>query len=807
MPEETSPIAQWCREAREILGHRKTARASLVSSEDSGEPPDDDTPELLRKLGGFSSFATQVASFQERHADLVRQFRLAQPGSQKSRLGAALQELNQAVRAALDEAPKRNAAARWPGEVEGARTRKPRDGLHHVDRILREIKSFRGGDDQAWESQLDVFAQQADAMRLAVIEGAKAFKRQALAQCVAVRTEASGGKLAGGKLATTIRGLRERMAALKDECQACGLDVSDIEATVDVDVLERLYEAGFPQRTEGATPREVKATEGKAPELVDGQGTLDFLNSERVGKNWFTLKKLFKAGEVDEAQMKQAWALRQKIVDDYMANPVTETYKLVKGKTWMAPGSTNLESDIDVTILDHHWSGGKDDEQRKILKTDAAIVKEFNDWFLAKYGAQPGIMFDVNLYASAKPRRPLPPVDKQSPVEKAMTSMTNAGQDVGALMKMRRFMDWEEFMDYQETVLEQMREAGASDTDIDTTRAQFEEADGKFQLSIRSGLDKLVALLEPKSDRTDEQTKALKIVHTALEQCKTLSEVEGQQLILQTSREIEHMQDVAMWVNNELYTQGIAEVRQLELEVDALKKKIEEGGLGPGSPEATEMAGKVTRLKTLSTDTVFYANEAYHSEGPFAHIVDATQAVKGSLEAQLGSPPSPQQIAEETNRRLEALSVHLCLQSFNEQAGDMLKDLGHYLDEPNPGIGFYRASKYLVRLMDALALLIRKGVKVEGLDPDHIAQQVKSTLLAARKGEIKFEGITDTTAEEREIQAYAIEQMQRILGVRTLGALGAWVKKTSAQVNALARKEIAKEMRAAKELETAYFTA
>jgi hypothetical protein len=816
MPTPIEVMQQWCEKARGILGtaskSSNKAQVRGLSKKDLRQVRHefDDTAVRIGRLTNFPDWDVMAQSYMDDYNALVKRLQEATERSQTEELAREMLALRKEVDGSLEDAAQTRAAQRWPGELANVTRLQPRDALLALNRIDKEIAGFRGKAKGEWAKQLDGHANSAREARKGLAER---MQRETEDQVKRWQEEVGqvriNTELQGAKLLKVIERLRREMAQLNANRSALGLGAAELSA-VGLGELESRYEAGFPKRTEGATAAVGKAVEMTKPELIgDGMAILDFLNTPLIGKNWFTLKKLFKEGhkEVTEERMKQAWALRQKMVDDYMADPIRAKYHLPNVTGYLAAGSVTLESDIDVTILDHHWSGGESGKG-EILKTDAQIVKEFNDWFMGKYKAQPGVMFDVNLYASAKPRKPLAKLSDQTPVKQAMTSMTNAGQDMGALMKMRRFMSWEEFQNYQDEVLKEMHSAGASPEDVQTTKDQFETADADYQVALQESLDKALELLQDLKEPTEEQAKALKLVKDAKEAALKLPLVEAQALLAAAAKKLEHMQEVAMWVNNELYVKGVAEVRKLEEEVDALQKKIDDGQLGPASPEAREMAGKVARLKVLATESVYYANEAYHSEGPFVHIVEATQGVKQSLAKTLNREPTPEEVKEEQKKRREALSVHLCLQSFNEQLGDLLKDLDHYAGEDNPGTGFYRASKYLERLLDALALLQSKleGVKLD-FDPAKLAAEVAGSLLAARKGLVKFESLdpTDANKIEQETQAYAIEQMQKMFGVKTLSALGTKLKGIGAKVNAQARKAIAAEMRGAKEHEKAYF--
>lgn len=825
MADEQSELLAWCEQARTILGTvRKGDPVSAVSRKDLRgiRHEFEDAPERIVELRGLPGGAGDASKFQARYGALVDALSRSDGGAATKALAQQMRELKGEVTTAI-EARKARAGERWPQELKAVASMEPRDAVMALARIEREVKGFLGSASGKWATELEGRLKEVDAARAALgrrlAEECKAQILQWADRCA----DAKAKKLSGGELLEVIDGLRGEIAVLNAHFDACDQPRPDV-SEINLKELEAQYERGFPQRTAGADVVELKLTEGKGWVLEPGTElkVLDFMQSPAIGKNWFTLKKLFKAGQVSQKQMEQVWAYRQKIVDDYLADPIGAKYKLKKVTGWLAAGSVTLESDIDVSILDHHWEGDKSGEG-KILKTDNEIVKEFNDWFMGKFNAQPGIMFDVNLYASAPPRKPLQKIADQTPVKQAMTSMTNAGQDVGALMKMRRFMSWEDFQAYQDTVVAEMSKAGASKDDIQTTLKQFETADDLYQMAQSASLEKVTALIKKlkHKDRTPEQKHALEMIEQAQEEAKSLPGAEGQKRLLAAAKELEHMQDVNMWVNNELYVEGVKEVRALEAQVDVLQKKIDDGKLGPMSAEAREMAGKMARLKELATESVFYANEAYHSDGPLVHIVHAGQGVKQSLAEKLKREPTDDEVAQEKTRLRDQLSVHLCLQSFNEQTGDLLKDLAHYAGEPNPGIGFYRSSKYLARLLDALALLQAKVGDLQlGFDPAALSKRVEKELVSARKGAISFTGIAkakegspdyeeqarkDREALENEVQAYAIGSMDKMFGVRTLAAMGDKFKGINARVNALARKAVANEMRAAKEQEKAYF--
>lgn len=572
-----------------------------------------------------------------------------------------------------------------------------------------------------------------------------------------------------------------------------------------------------PTRSTKGQPQQVSVTDPPKPTITPEQ----YDNALKIytdnDKNWFNIKHKYQEGVIDEATMKQAWAYRDQVVfGEYMPEHVDGRFENYGKKNgWDAAGSTNLESDIDITIFKH----GIDKKTGKKVY-DYQIVKEFNDYFMKRFGAQPGIMFDTNLYASAAPDVKEKGV-VQSASEKKVAGKMKAGQDMGALMKVRRYMSWDEFEDYRAEIIKEMKASAGKGEDIDLqielTNMQFDEADANFQLAQRAILDKAKKMLEEmksKGELNTQQVDALNLVEKALGLQKNET-AESQQILLDAIKKLETLQDVTMMVNNEIYTERIEAVRKLEEQAKALGDKIEKEGLGEGSPEAKKLEEIVADLSRFKAEAVLFANEAYHSQGPFKHVVMATQAVGGDVEKKWEEENKPKKfkealtpeeqgklIGDERNKRRDELGIDLCLQSFNEQMGDFLKDLKHYSSEPFPGQGFYRSSKYLSRLFDALILLEAKMADKSPLktglgDLKAVKKRIDDGMLASRAGKLEFKsGDNKLTGSslQHEIEAFAVDEIKDMFKVTNLQALGGVFKTVTSKVNAQVRKVMAAEM-------------
>ena len=545
----------------------------------------------------------------------------------------------------------------------------------------------------------------------------------------------------------------------------------------------------LPKRATKAPPRPISAV------TLDAEPVLKMAEQEcrkrlQEGANsWLALKNKYKS---QPNIMWQLWAFRKKVVNEAMAK-----LKAQYGFEWEAVGSTNLESDYDISVKTH----GKHPATGETI-CDFEIVKMFNDAIMAEFGVQPGTLFDTNLYASAPPQQPFP--DLSTPVGKTMAKMAEAGQDVGALMKQRRFMSWEAYDNYAHTVTGKIRTMGKT-TLADATLKQFEEADALVQISEFTVLETARDLLDgdlktfPDTPQFESRRKAASLARRWLaEQFEHMGQgdlLEGQKRMLEASAELEHLYpDLHMRTSNHLYVQRLKEVHQIVLQAATLDPV----------KDAETLNGLLARRKTLATDAVFFANEAYLSEGPFLHVVRATQAVLTAAKQKgLTGAERDAYIKENTANELAKLSASQCLQSFNEQLGDLLKDLDHYRHQPSQGLGFYRSAKYLDRLLDALLLLRQKipglEARIQGasLSTPELRARISKGLLAARKGQLEFgdDGATlSGEALQNEVEAFAVDEIREMFGVVTLQELGRLFLELACQVNAYVRSQIGESM-------------
>ncbi|WP_411139854.1 hypothetical protein [Streptomyces sp. x-80] len=171
-----------------------------------------------------------------------------------------------------------------------------------------------------------------------------------------------------------------------------------------------------------------------------------------------------------------------------------------------------------------------------------------------------------------------------------------------------------------------------------------------------------------------------------------------------------------------------------------------------------ELALEIRRRTSYS---LWHAMEAYHSQGAVLDVV-----------------------GKQARSDVEVTSAHY-LQSFNEQLGDLLKDLKHYGDA---GEAFYRSAKYLQRMTAAARQVLEtSGADLPDADLALLAQLAEissadGTLLGIRGGREKY-----ALSSARDKSDIATGVYGRALGITDKNSLRRAVLDLGARVNAAVR--------------------
>ncbi|MEC4017962.1 hypothetical protein [Streptomyces sp. H27-D2] len=202
--------------------------------------------------------------------------------------------------------------------------------------------------------------------------------------------------------------------------------------------------------------------------------------------------------------------------------------------------------------------------------------------------------------------------------------------------------------------------------------------------------------------------------------------------------------DVVVRARNKVYTRLARQVRATQAAY-------------AGSP--TDELAVLAREQT--SYALWHAMEAYHSEGAVRHVVGG----------QAGSGIS--------------VSAAQYLQSFNEQLGDLLKDMTHYQES---GEAFYQSSKYLMRMADAAKRALDASNTCLGDEDLALLEQLhelghdEHVLIRMRKNKDRFDGMP--VAEKSRI---ATGEYGHALAIRDKDALRRRVLELGAEINARVR--------------------
>lgn len=569
----------------------------------------------------------------------------------------------------------------------------------------------------------------------------------------------------------------------------------------------------------GQNENDTNDTEQKAPEKPDPlainlsqQDYNDCLQIYKDTPSWESLKSLYVSSETpDYMQMAKLWKFRR----DYVVN-VIKTLRATKYPDLLAKsvGSNDLTSDYDVTLA----SPGSGN--------DVKAIQAFNEHVKAEFGVQSGTLFDTNLYA-----RDFAPVDQSSEFKDAnvdyakdsgigslvtMSEMEGDVEDVGALIKVRRYMSQVEWDAHTEEIVN-----GVDEDRQDKVRRRYDEADAIYQIATANLLQRVKESLNEVGDDLDEQVDTY--------EPDTLDKNDEQENPLITAQkenasDLHHLEekesDLVLEKSNDIYLERMTVIREMQGKIAKLQEELDTLGSKDISIQTLknlfkddQMANmfngminnakardlpkiidaKKTQIKQLMSEAIFYAAEAYTSEGAIMHIVAGIQGSKLTDDEKSGLNDEQQKelLAEKMQKANDKLTLDHLLQSVNEQFGDFLKDYGH-LSKKTDGTMYIKSSKYVDRMLDAIDILVKRNPEVfEEAANDAVSAAFDVKNLADLRGEIKklYAARKDPAmwGKDRDLNAMAI---MMAMGINNRSKYKSAIITLGSQINIILRNQI-----------------
>lgn len=397
-------------------------------------------------------------------------------------------------------------------------------------------------------------------------------------------------------------------------------------------------------------------------------------NDSKISRKWKNAQTQLIKTRPDDLRLLIQY--RQYVV----GNIVDEIKDIYPGFESQSVGSTALTSDYDITFKPLRGGSSSDGSQ-------IPAVAAFNRRFKEIFSQESGVVFDTNVYAHDYETGQI-----FTGRGNVLDTALKEDQHVAALLKLRKGTSAEEWLQLQDSTVSKLRSEASSGLKGAQLLKRFEEADALYALGVAHTLSQLslnhsVEIPQVSVQELSAQAQAL------------LKPLEGkpayEQVLAQFTGPIalqkleEENPDAVLAVRNRLYETGLAELQKLN-------ERLRE------HPDSTEIHAAQQHQISLC---LFYAAEAYHTEGAISHVVGAMQS-KSAI----------------------SLDVNQLAFSMLEQVGDaQFHTHGH---KPlSDAAWISQASKYLGRVFDAIE---RLG---SGSQPSAVKQfgsDLQSTLLGEK---------------------------------------------------------------------------
>eukprot|EP00397_Hematodinium_sp_SG-2012_P024930 GEMP01026001.1.p1 GENE.GEMP01026001.1~~GEMP01026001.1.p1 ORF type:complete len:620 (+),score=117.66 GEMP01026001.1:346-2205(+) len=352
------------------------------------------------------------------------------------------------------------------------------------------------------------------------------------------------------------------------------------------------------------------------------------------------------------------------------------------------PGSRTPTSDFDIPIAVKS-SVSSNPDLLKHLGDDVKVAKEFTNRIEKVFGAPPGIVYDTNIYVQDFSFSLLG--DNSQEGENIFLLSDISNQDIAALTKILKYATLAEWTTFKDQINQHAENNRASRDEKQKQNDRFEDSlkniDDALTNHLRYTIDLIDALSMTENFQPSATEKQIHLDRALVEDTRTkvrngnLNEASSAQPLIDAVWEIsEKLPALYLHTTYALYLARMQDARSQQIILGKYKRKPKHSTL-----VAQSMQMQINRLVRKA---VYFAPEAYSSEGAVLHIVKYEQS-------------------KDKNAAWKVIEPHHLLCSMNEQAGDFYKETKFHLKDDET-TALYQGSKYLTRFYDAIVLLKKK---------------------------------------------------------------------------------------------------
>lgn len=392
--------------------------------------------------------------------------------------------------------------------------------------------------------------------------------------------------------------------------------------------------------------------------------------------SWSEVKDAFKAGTLSPADMHQFITWRKQQVDPMVDAVMAEVEKEMEAAVGYpvklkrkAFGSTNLTSDYDISVE------GPGAER---------VVAKFNERFRAQYGLESAYVFDTNIYTDPAYKLFKARALDSGSLALGTVEMDTVRQFVYEQTATRKYATDEVWKAHM--ALLKAKAPPETQAMLDFAFKQAEATNTECKAIIKG--------LQGAETGSNAEYKALNLAYADV-----LGEIDQWRL------EMERLDNVLRPTSHLIEPPPAAFLEKFpkyKAKAAELQKLLNEGELKNAAEFRTAMQQEVmAQIRDSQGKALYFASEAYQSEGTIIHVVDELQGGGGvkratNLKALMGPP---------VKTPLDTLSY---ISSFNENRANLFKELGH--------MGYFgghgkvaagrslaaKGSKYFIRQLDAM---------------------------------------------------------------------------------------------------------